>query len=87
LNPIGAEGRICLLRLARASIREALGLSGDLEPRMEEAAAKAELAQRRGVFVTLKVGGKLRGCIGRMDGEEALYGLVAEVAPTRGSLR
>jgi len=33
-----------------------------------------------GVFVTLKVNGQLRGCIGRLQSEEPIYETVAEMA-------
>jgi AmmeMemoRadiSam system protein A len=38
------------------------------------------LAEPRGVFVTLKQGGNLRGCIGYIEGVKPLYQAVAEMA-------
>ncbi len=39
-----------------------------------------DLEQKRGLFVTLKIGGALRGCIGQIRGIEPLYKTVAEMA-------
>ncbi|MCM8765432.1 MAG: AmmeMemoRadiSam system protein A [Candidatus Omnitrophica bacterium] len=39
-----------------------------------------ELLQKRGVFVTLKKGGELRGCIGRISSEVPLYQTIQEMA-------
>jgi AmmeMemoRadiSam system protein A len=38
------------------------------------------LDEKRGVFVTLKTGGRLRGCIGRFDPDEPLRQLIPEMA-------
>ncbi len=38
------------------------------------------LSELRGVFVTLKKGGHLRGCIGYIEGVKPLYAAVAEMA-------
>lgn len=39
-----------------------------------------ELKRRRGVFVTIKKWGELRGCIGCTEGDKPLYRLVSEMA-------
>ncbi|PID56585.1 AMMECR1 domain-containing protein [candidate division KSB3 bacterium] len=38
------------------------------------------LHQKRGVFVTIKTHGRLRGCIGHIEGSNALYQTVADMA-------
>lgn len=48
----------------RRSVRE--------DPRLPEAAEAPFLAERYGVFVTLRRHGELRGCIGRITGDEPL---------------
>jgi AmmeMemoRadiSam system protein A len=59
------EGR-ALLWLARRTIARHLGLAGDEDNDREMKAilAAPRLQERRGVFVTLKSAGCLRGCIG-----------------------
>ncbi len=60
-----------LVRLARATIAKELGISehNGLEYGFEEPIFKEKL----GVFVTLKIKGQLRGCIGSLSGEESIY--------------
>ncbi|GJQ20016.1 MAG: AMMECR1 domain-containing protein [Bacteroidia bacterium] len=64
-----------LLRIARASIE---GVLGGERPTMPD--ASAHLLERRGVFVTLRVGKELRGCIGYVEPRLPLAQAVAEVA-------
>jgi AmmeMemoRadiSam system protein A len=52
-----------LLEIARKAIEEYLGLGKMYEPHVDE----PDLQIDRGVFVTLKIGGRLRGCIGRIE--------------------
>ncbi|MFA4891578.1 MAG: AMMECR1 domain-containing protein, partial [Candidatus Gracilibacteria bacterium] len=56
-----------LLSVARATIALKLGVGGaEMQmPRGEEAQV---LNEKRGVFVTLEIGGRLRGCIGHIVG-------------------
>jgi AmmeMemoRadiSam system protein A len=78
-----------LLRLARASISEALGRDGVVRAALSGLVITPEMRVRAGLFVTLKVdagegappGGKLRGCIGVMSSERPLYETVIETAP------
>ena len=78
---VSASGRTCLLLTARAAIHRSLGQENDLERRLEEGAASAELQEPHGAFVSLKLDGKLRGCIGRMSRDAPLFRNVAEIAP------
>lgn len=67
--------RAALLGVARAAIRQHLGLGPP--PLLPETGG---LGERRGAFVTLRRGGELRGCIGRFDPEQCLSRTVAEMA-------
>jgi AmmeMemoRadiSam system protein A len=62
-----ADRRV-LLRLARHAVVEAVSHGGLLEPIPQEGV----FAERRGVFVTLRVRRRLRGCIGVIEGEDPL---------------
>jgi len=67
--------RQTLLRLAHQSIESALqDLPLDLTPPSEH------LAEPRGAFTTLHRKGRLRGCIGYIFSQQALYQTVAETA-------
>ena len=65
-----------LLRLARSSIEEAL--RG--HPPGRSKPANPSLLQAHGAFVTLRVGGELRGCIGTLLAPGPLYQTVAKMA-------
>lgn len=69
-----AERRF-LLRLAHQSIEAALEEHG-----LDLAAPSEHLAEQRGAFTTLHLGGKLRGCIGYVFATQPLYATVAETA-------
>ncbi|HFQ80352.1 MAG TPA: AmmeMemoRadiSam system protein A [Desulfobacterales bacterium] len=67
------QGR-CLLRLARFTIMRHLNLS---PPPAEEEELAVQLADpafevKRGIFVTLTIGGALRGCIGSLAAYESV---------------
>lgn len=65
-----------LFRIAHQSIEaEVKGLP---KPKLEPLTPR--LAELRGVFVTLKEQGQLRGCIGYIEGSKPLYLAVAEMA-------
>ena len=69
------EERKTLLRLAHQAIESALaGHDLDLTP------PSGHLAEHRGAFTTLHLHGKLRGCIGYVFPNQALYRTVAETA-------
>ncbi|MEI6388246.1 MAG: AmmeMemoRadiSam system protein A [Spirochaetota bacterium] len=69
--------RDALLTLARDSIMSAFRGSGASGPEIPPALAAASAA---GAFVTLKRSGRLRGCIGRMEGGGPIPELIAEMA-------
>lgn len=70
-----AEERKLLLRLAHQSIRASLHTH-----RFEPPAPSPHLAEKRGVFTTLHIAGKLRGCIGFILPVNPLYLSVIETA-------
>lgn len=60
-----------LIRLARETIEQQLGLRGSA-PIKAELLADPVLQARQGVFVTLHKHGQLRGCIGSLTGTESI---------------
>ena len=64
------QGRV-LLRLARQTIEEQLGLQAT-EPVQPEELNDPDLRRHQGVFVTLNKRGMLRGCIGSLLGVESI---------------
>ncbi len=73
LNP---DQRTQLLQMARASI--AAGLTD--EPLPVYAGNDAELQTERGAFVTIKLAGHLRGCIGQVESSTSLWETVVRMA-------
>ena len=71
-----ADEKRALLTRARASIGRALGAEGPIPPDLES----AHLNEPRGVFVTLRSEGDLRGCIGFVDPRLPLQEAISEVA-------
>jgi AmmeMemoRadiSam system protein A len=65
-----------LLRIARSAIEEALQ---GRRPKPQEP-ENSELSQLAGAFVTLRIGGALRGCIGTLHASEPLYQVVTKMA-------
>lgn len=64
-----------LVKVARAAIAEDLGITAEpADP------ACWPLLERRGVFVTLRVCGRLRGCIGTFHPDDELPALVSRIA-------
>ena len=59
-----------LLRLARSSIEQRLGVDKGLSG--ADPAYSDRLDEPAATFVTLKIGGKLRGCIGNLEPRESL---------------
>ena len=72
---LDAEQTEYLLALARRAISEGLGVAA---PRTEPPARPVD--HTSGVFVTIKISGSLRGCIGTMTSDRALTDLVPEMA-------
>lgn len=70
-----SQERHLLLQLAHQSIEAALE-----GRRLETTAPTGHLAEYRGAFTTLHLGGKLRGCIGYVFPTQPLYRTVAETA-------
>jgi AmmeMemoRadiSam system protein B/AmmeMemoRadiSam system protein A len=73
---LGTTERAYLLEHARHSIETALGVSRSSAPQYDSAL----LEEKRGAFVTLKVGDRLRGCIGTTEPTKPLREIVAEMA-------
>jgi AmmeMemoRadiSam system protein A len=65
-----------LLRIARATLREYL-TTGFMPP---GAPHRKSLLEPRGAFVSLHIGGELRGCIGRVDADTPLYLAIEQLA-------
>ncbi len=78
--PIDREEQVKLLRWVRATMEAAVG--GEPPMEIPEVELSEGLRAPHGVFVTLKTGGELRGCIGKMDFERPLWSnaLTAAVA-------
>ncbi|HWR81991.1 MAG TPA: AmmeMemoRadiSam system protein B [Candidatus Deferrimicrobium sp.] len=68
------EDRRKLLEIARDAIKAKLANQPYEPPHV------AGLAGKKGAFVTLKIDGDLRGCIGQIRGTQPLYQTVAEMA-------
>lgn len=82
MSPLNPEEQAYLLRLARESIRRALVEGTKLA--VERAAGfepvSARVQERSGAFVTLEKRGRLRGCIGYIQGRKALHEAVIDCA-------
>jgi AmmeMemoRadiSam system protein A len=75
-NGFSASNRKLLLKIARDAIISHIQ-SGNT-PCLE--LPKPELQEKRGCFVSVKINGKLRGCIGNFISDKPLYQLVQEMA-------
>lgn len=69
-QPLTAEEKQILLRLAREAIREAL--SGASMPELALQALPPRLREKGAAFVTLTLDGQLRGCIGSLSAHRPL---------------
>lgn len=74
---VSPEAGMALLRLARLSIEFWLKYGSLMN---DERCPQPELEKPAGLFVTLRKGKELRGCIGQMASEEPMYKLVQELA-------
>jgi len=72
----GPEEQGFLLRLARRSIEETLKSGGRPAPKVTD----KKYLEKRGAFVSLKVDGELRGCIGYPLPYKPLYKAIVEMA-------
>jgi AmmeMemoRadiSam system protein A len=72
---LGPVERAALLAVARGAVRMRLGLGAG-----PELAAHGPLAEPAGAFVTLRVNGELRGCIGTFTPHGSLASTVARMA-------
>lgn len=80
MSGLAASDRSLLLRLARASIGEALTADGSLARLLSDLELPGELLVPRGVFVSLKRE-TLRGCVGTVSGGgRPLYRSIIEMA-------
>jgi AmmeMemoRadiSam system protein A len=75
-NLISPEEQKVLLQFARESIYEAV----DAGSYGVKQAGSGNLLQKRGCFVTIKLRGRLRGCIGMFTSDKPLYSTVREMA-------
>jgi AmmeMemoRadiSam system protein A len=75
MHVLDERDRSEILRIARATLREHL-TTGYLPP---GAPHRQSLLQPAGAFVTLRVAGDLRGCMGRVDADKPLYLAVEEL--------
>lgn len=80
---LGSKEKVALIQLAKKSVESAVREEKLYEPAAAEFAA---FLQERGVFVTLKEKGELRGCIGLITAEKPLY-LGVRDAATYAALR
>lgn len=76
MSALGGDARVALLRMARASIREAF--DGREAPTPEPMLPGLE--ETRGAFVTIKLDGNLRGCIGHIVSDRPLWETVSLMA-------
>ncbi len=70
-----AKDRTLLLETARESIRSRLE---NRAPRYKQ--PSPDLLERYGAFVTLHTNGRLRGCIGTLEGTDSLFDAVKELS-------
>jgi AmmeMemoRadiSam system protein A len=75
VTSLAAAERAALLGVARAALRHHLGLGP-----VPELPERGALGERRGAFVTLRVHGRLRGCVGTFAPEGSLADAVARMA-------
>jgi hypothetical protein len=75
-NGLSDEQKKTLLRIARESLTAALKGEAYEPPKIDD----PKLSEPRGAFVTLTLGGELRGCIGQFGATDPLYKVVADRA-------
>ncbi|MCD6162133.1 MAG: AmmeMemoRadiSam system protein B [candidate division Zixibacteria bacterium] len=84
INPASAvdfglsnDEKMLLLNLSREAIRAVFSKN---QFELDESEYSGVLAEERGAFVTLTIGGQLRGCIGYIKAVKPLYQTIAEMA-------
>jgi AmmeMemoRadiSam system protein A len=78
--PLSTDAQRFLLGLARTTIDERLGGRPPQIPSIDGLPCRRELEDPRGAFVTLKIGGVLRGCIGHVVAVAPLWQSVRDNA-------
>ena len=73
---LGSELQQKLLEIARETIESYVQTRKEPEFRVDE----PDLQQKCGAFVTIKTHGRLRGCIGHVEGIKPLYQTIADMA-------
>lgn len=76
--PVNSEEQAKLLLWTRQAIERAVNSGAQME--IPDAELTPNLRSPHGAFVTIKKHGELRGCIGKMDFERALWANVIEAA-------
>lgn len=76
MSPLRSEEKRALLEMARQSISRIV----EEQREMPVSSPEGELARPSGAFVTLRLRGRLRGCIGKMESEEPLADVVSHCA-------
>ncbi|HEV2500020.1 MAG TPA: AmmeMemoRadiSam system protein A [Terriglobia bacterium] len=76
MSPLTEADQQLLLRIARRALEEKIRLQ-NLPPPAE---MPSSVARPGGAFVTLHIGGALRGCVGRVESSHPLYQTVYECA-------
>lgn len=61
-----------LLKLARKTIADKLGIDHKIFDELKEGLSDPKLNEKRGTFVTLKINGNLRGCIGNLSADKSV---------------
>ena len=78
---LSADERRLLIAHARAAVLTKIGAGSDAGVRGDSAEPEsAALAAPGAAFVTLHVGGELRGCIGTSDRRRSLWSVIGEMA-------
>ncbi|NOY68903.1 MAG: AmmeMemoRadiSam system protein A [Deltaproteobacteria bacterium] len=76
-NYISPEKGSLLLELARKTIAERLDIVYSHSPDLDNCLRDEFFSQKRGTFVTLTIGGRLRGCIGNIAPDRSIADGVA----------
>lgn len=61
-----------LIKLARRTIADNLGVPAPSDAGLDAALEDSAFSEKRGTFVTLTIGGELRGCIGNLSSDKTI---------------